>query len=73
MTTHDPEVVGIGDHVLALRDGAVQSETIDGREVAVIDATGRVQLPTSVLDAYPDRRAVIDVDDDGRSMRITPP
>jgi hypothetical protein len=32
VSTHDPEVVAIGDHVIIMRDGAIQSETVAGQE-----------------------------------------
>jgi putative ABC transport system ATP-binding protein len=73
VSTHDPEVVAIGDHIIALRDGAIQSETVAGREVGVIDDTGRIQLPAEVMEWYPARRVTIAVDPDDHSIRITPP
>ena len=72
VTTHDREVMRAADHVLLLRDGAVQSETFEGRERAVIDSTGRVQLPPEVLAWFPDRRVSLEVDPDTNTIRITP-
>jgi hypothetical protein len=73
VSTHDPEVVAIGDHVIVMRDGAIQSETVAGQEVGVIDDTGRIQLPAQVLEWYPTRRVIIDVNEDDQSIRITRP
>jgi hypothetical protein len=54
VSTHDPEVVAIGGHVIVMRDGVIQSETVAGQEVGVIDDTSRVQLPAQVLEWVPD-------------------
>jgi ABC-type lipoprotein export system ATPase subunit len=72
ITTHDPEVVAQADSTLALRDGAVGHEQRLDERLAVIDATGRVQLPPEALQHYPDGRARMDVTNDGH-IRITPP
>lgn len=72
ITTHDPEVVVAADSTLTLRDGAVGSEQRHDGRLAVIDATGRVQLPPEALDFYPSGRARLEVGDDGE-IRITPP
>ena len=72
LTTHDPEVVSAADSTLALRDGALGSEQRHDGRLAVIDATGRVQLPPEALDFYPNGRARLEVGDGGE-IRITPP
>jgi len=72
LTTHDAEVVSAADSTLALRDGAVGTEQRHDGRLAVIDATGRVQLPPEALDFYPSGRARLEVGDDGE-IRITPP
>ena len=71
VSTHDPQVVAAADRTYYLRHGALQSETTGAASLAVIDATGRVQLPPEALVHFPQRRAVLTVDADG--VRITPP
>ena len=72
IATHDPGVVAVADHVIVLRDGAVQSETRAGEERAVIDATGRIQLPKEVLEWYPDLRVRLEPDPETKTVRIWP-
>lgn len=72
VATHDPEVMGVADHVLLLRDGAVQSERFEGVERTVIDATGRVQLPPEVLEWYPTRRVVLEFDPETNTIMVRP-
>ncbi|MFA9431240.1 ABC transporter ATP-binding protein [Egicoccus sp. AB-alg2] len=71
LSTHDPRVVQAAERTLSLHRGAVASETTDAGVLAVIDDSGRVQIPPSELARFPDRRAVVTVDADG--IRITPP
>jgi len=61
VSTHDPRVVAAADRVLLLRHGVLSSEQHQGRSEAtsVIDSTGRVQLPPTVLDLFPSGRAVV--------------
>jgi ABC-type lipoprotein export system ATPase subunit len=54
--THDRRVLDQVDQVIALRDGAVATVTSGGSELAVIDRSGRLQLPPELLDRFPDRR-----------------
>lgn len=72
VATHDPGVLAVVDHVVVLRDGAVQSETRAGEERAVIDATGRIQLPKEVLEWYPDQRVRLEPDPETKTVRIWP-
>jgi ABC-type lipoprotein export system ATPase subunit len=55
--THDRRVLDRVDEVIALRDGAVATVTSGGSELAVIDRSGRLQLPPELLQRFPDRRA----------------
>jgi putative ABC transport system ATP-binding protein len=71
VSTHDPDVVGAADQVLALRHGALEAETLLARRLSVIDEAGRIQLPPEALKLFPGRRAEIAVDDG--HVRITPP
>lgn len=72
VATHDPALLAAADHVLALRDGAVQSETLAGQERAVIDAAGRLQLPPEVLAWFPDRRVRLELDPVTNTIRVEP-
>jgi putative ABC transport system ATP-binding protein len=71
IATHDPQVVATADTTLHLRHGSVEAESRGHAALAVIDAYGRIQLPPDALGFFPDRRAVIEVEDG--SLRITPP
>jgi putative ABC transport system ATP-binding protein len=77
IATHDPVVMRAADRILHLRHGHLEAETAlsDGHEerrsLAVIDGSGRVQLPPEALRMFPGRRAVITVEEDG--VRVTPP
>lgn len=71
VSTHDPQVVAAADRTYYLRHGSLQSETTGSASLAVIDATGRVQLPPEALVHFPLRRAVMTVEGDG--VKLTPP
>ncbi|HEV2756182.1 MAG TPA: ABC transporter ATP-binding protein [Actinomycetota bacterium] len=71
ISTHDLQVVETADTTLHLRHGSVEAESRGHAALAVIDAFGRVQLPPEALEWFPDRRAVIEMEDG--SLRITPP
>lgn len=71
VATHDPDVVEAADATLHLRHGALEAESRAQRTLSVIDAAGRIQLPPAALAMFPERRAVVSVDDD--DVRITPP
>jgi putative ABC transport system ATP-binding protein len=75
IATHDPAAVKMADRTLYLRHGALHAESTGeaGRAepLAVIDQSGRIQLPPHALKMFPGRRAVIHVDDG--EVRITPP
>ena len=58
VSSHDDRVVARADRVLRLRHGVLSSETAGtGATVAVIDSTGRLQLPPEALDLFPTGRA----------------
>jgi putative ABC transport system ATP-binding protein len=60
------------DRMFFLRHGAMEAERhLDERSLSVIDGAGRIQLPPQALRLFPERRAVIDVEDG--EIRITPP
>ena len=70
ISSHDDRVTHRADRLLRLRLGVVSSETSGRRAAAaVIDATGRVQLPVEVLDLFPDRRVVVEADGDVVRLR----
>jgi putative ABC transport system ATP-binding protein len=71
IATHDPAVVAAADRTYHLRHGSVEAESTIDRALAVIDATGRIQLPPIWPDLFPDARARIEVGDD--EIRIVPP
>jgi putative ABC transport system ATP-binding protein len=71
ITTHDPVVMGNVDRTLFLRHGTLEAESDAGGAVSVLDATGRIQLPPEALRLFPDRRAVVRIEDG--EIRITPP
>lgn len=71
LSTHDPAVVAVADRTLSLRHGAVEAETLEQRVLSVIDGAGRVQLPPDALALFPQRRAVLSVEDG--EVRIGPP
>jgi putative ABC transport system ATP-binding protein len=71
IATHDPAVVAAADRTYHLRHGALEAESTTGAPLAVIDASGRIQLPSSWPRLFPDSRARIEVGDD--EVRIVPP
>ena len=71
IATHDPIAMKVADVTLHLRHGAMEAETTEDRQLSVIDAFGRIQIPPAALRLFPERRAVIRVE--GGEVRITPP
>jgi putative ABC transport system ATP-binding protein len=71
VATHDPAALEASHTVLHLHHGALHAEEKDDRQLAVIDAAGRIQLPPRALRMFPDRRAQIHLEDG--QVRITPP
>jgi putative ABC transport system ATP-binding protein len=69
MATHDPMAAGAADRVIHLRSGTVAHEEVAGRRLAVIDGSGRVQLPDSALRRFGDRRVAIEETPDGILLR----
>ena len=67
--THDPLAAAAADRVLHLRSGTVASEEVAGRRLAVIDGSGRVQLPDASLRRFAQRRVVIEETPDGVLLR----
>ncbi|MDF1602939.1 ATP-binding cassette domain-containing protein [Nocardioides sp. YIM 152315] len=71
ISSHDERIMHRGDRLLRLRHGVLSSETTRRDTTAVIDATGRLQLPPALLDLFPSRRVVVEEDGDG--VRLRPP
>jgi putative ABC transport system ATP-binding protein len=71
IATHDPLAVEMADRTLYLRHGALEAETHQDRTLSVIDASGRIQLPPGAMGLFPDRRAVVELQEEG--VWIAPP
>jgi ABC-type lipoprotein export system ATPase subunit len=70
ISSHDERITHRADRLLRLRHGVVSSETSGRRATAaVIDATGRLQLPPELLALFPDRRVVVEADGDDVRLR----
>ncbi len=80
IVTHDREITSRVDRVVAMRDGRASTELIRNssipgtefsvEELAVVDRSGRLQIPREYLqDIGIDRRARIEID--GESVKIT--
>ena len=73
VASHDPEIKDAADHVVTLRDGALASVMSRDTELAVIDSSGRIQLPPHVRAWFPGDRAVLHVDEQGRRVWVESP
>ena len=71
VATHDPIAMRVADLTLHLRHGAMEAETAADRQLSVIDAFGRIQIPPAALRLFPDRRAVITTEDG--HLKVSPP
>src|SRR5206468_8695210 len=75
VATHDPAAIGVADRTLYLRHGALHAESAaeagQAEPLAVIDQSGRIQLPPRALRLFPDRRATIRLEEG--EVRIVPP
>ncbi len=69
-SSHDPAVAAAAHTTVVLRHGAVHSETRDGRALAVIDGSGRIQLPAEALHRFPQRRVHLQVRDDHVRLEV---
>ena len=64
VSSHDDRVVSRADRVLRLRHGVLASEQAGtGATTAVIDSTGRLQLPPDALEMFPGGRAAVHLGD----------
>ncbi len=73
VATHDQRVLPHVRQVVTLRDGAVASVTTDGERLAVIDRSGRLQLPPEAIERFASRRAIIEFDAEHDEVRIRRP
>jgi ABC-type lipoprotein export system ATPase subunit len=71
VATHDARLVAAAGRVLHLRHGVLSTDSVDGRALAAIDPTGRLQLPPEALALFPGLRAHVVVDADG--VHLLPP
>lgn len=53
IVTHDPAIAALFPRTITIRDGRIGSEGRHGREYAVVDSAGSVQLPPDVLELLP--------------------
>jgi putative ABC transport system ATP-binding protein len=53
IVTHDPAIAALLPRTITIRDGRIGSEGRHGREYAVVDSSGSVQLPPDVLELLP--------------------
>lgn len=73
VATHDPRVIERIEIVVELRDGAVASVEDEKGRLAVIDGSGRLQLPPAVRERFEDGTARLRWDDDGDFLRVERP
>jgi ABC-type protease/lipase transport system fused ATPase/permease subunit len=73
LATHDRRVLDRVDQVIALRDGAVATVSSRGSQLAVVDRSGRLQLPPELQQRFPDRRVRLVWDDDTDDVRLERP
>lgn len=70
ISSHDDRVTHRADRLLHLRHGVLSSETAGtSAAAAVIDSTGRLQLPPAVLELFPSRRVVVETVGDEVRLR----
>ena len=70
ISSHDDRVTHRADRLLRLRHGVLSSETSRRQATAaVIDSTGRLQLPPAVLELFPGRRVVVETVGDEIRLR----
>jgi putative ABC transport system ATP-binding protein len=66
IASHDPVLMAVADQVLVIRNGTLSARGLGvDPPLAVLDATGRIQLPDDAGERLPDGRARIEADGDG--------
>jgi len=73
VATHDVRVLARMDQIVTLRDGAIASITAGGTEAAIIDHSGRLQLPPALLERFPQKRVILEWDDAAAELRVRRP
>jgi len=73
VATHDTRVLPRMDEIVTLRDGAIASVTAGGTEAAIIDHSGRLQLPPHLRERFPDKRAILDWDEATETLQVRKP
>jgi ABC-type lipoprotein export system ATPase subunit len=74
IVTHDSSVAGTFGRAVTIRDGRVGSEGVRGREYAVVDQSGSLQLPSEVLQILaPGTRVEVVRREDGVQLRPMEP
>ena len=72
IASHDPVLMAVADQVLVIRNGTLAARGIGtDPPLAVLDATGRIQLPDEATDVLAGREARIETDPD--AFRIERP
>lgn len=73
MSSHDQRVVARADRLLRMRHGVLSSEWSRQSQVsAVIDSSGRLQLPDDALALFPHRRVLVETEGDHVVLRPPP-
>ena len=73
VSSHDQRVVERADRLVRLRHGVLSSEWSRQSQVtAVIDSTGRVQLPEDALAHFPQQRVLVQIEGDHVVLRPPP-
>jgi ABC-type lipoprotein export system ATPase subunit len=73
LATHDRRVLDRVDQVIALRDGAVATVSAGGSQLAVVDRSGRLQLPPELQQRFADRRVRLVWDEHSDDVRLERP
>ncbi len=73
VATHDIRVLPRMHQIVTLRDGAIASITAAGTEAAIIDHSGRLQLPPKLRERFPDKREILEWDDTTDSLQVRRP
>jgi ABC-type lipoprotein export system ATPase subunit len=73
MATHDKRLLDRVEHVISMRDGAITSISQGDTSYAVIDRSGRLQLPPAARHAFPERRARISFDAERGRLEVDQP
>ncbi len=73
IATHDGRVIDRVDETVTLRDGSVASITSGSSELAVIDSSGRLQLPPELRPRFPTGRVRVRVDEETGNVVLEAP